>query len=435
MNQLKRKFYSGMSKAWPIVFYAISSAALADQMHYRNVITGERAQGLGGAYTGVADDASGVVYNPGGLAFAQSNDISGSANAFYSKKSTFKKAFLGVSDFVEESGGTFAPFFGVMQKLDKYMPGLVGGFAYYTLDTELKDQDDLLSYNQVTRYHRAANERSATFGATAALGYRVSSSLGIGLSLGYIKVDELNQVSQNSIVAIYPDPTTGTQKGPTFQVLSSRESLEAHGAQIGFGVQWAPSAELSVGAMARSGSYASQKYSLIVDKLTVDTGTVKDASPLALQTDNPLGSMPLEFRLGVAWFASPRLLVTSDIDFHEKVSDVSSVTARQYERESVLNYAVGTEYYLTSSIPVRFGLFTNDDARPMPTTSKIGQADHIDYKGASLFFAWAQPNSQISAGAVVQKGSGKSQKRTEVSTLQDVESLAYTLGFSATHSF
>lgn len=403
----------------------VSSAASADQMHYRNVITGERAQGLGGAYTGVADDASGVFYNPGGLAFAQSNDISGSANAFYSKKVTFKKAFLGVSDFVEESGGTFAPFFGVMQKLGKVLPGLVGGFAYYTLDTELKDQDDLkTNLGALQRFHRAANIRAATFGATGALGYRVSPSLGLGLSFGYIKVDELTQVSQNYTIT----------SGPNYLAQSVRESLIAHGAQLGFGVQWAPSAQLSVGATVRSGSYASQKYSQVVDKVKVDAGVI-DASPTMANSDNPLGSMPLELRAGVAWFASPRLLLTSDIDFHEAVADTSAVTKTLYTRESVTNFALGSEYYMTASIPLRLGFFTNYDATPTPKTSKIGQPDHIDYMGTSMFLAWAQPNSQISAGIVVQKGTGKSQKNASDSSLQDIDALAYTLGFSATHSF
>lgn len=420
----QKRLFRVINNSLPLLAF-VSSAALADQMHYRNVITGERAQGLGGAYSGVADDASGVFYNPGGLAFAQSNDISGSANAFYSKKVTFKKAFLGVSDFVEDSGGTFAPFFGVMQKLDKYMPGLVGGFAYYTLDTELKDQDDLkTNLGALQRFHRAANIRAATFGATGALGYRVSPSLGVGLSFGYVKVDELTQVSQNYTIT----------SGPNYMAQSLRESLVAHGAQLGFGVQWAPSAQVSVGGMVRSGSYASQKYSQVVDKVKVDAGVI-DASPATATSDNPLGSMPLEMRAGVAWFASPRLLVTSDIDFHEAVSDTSDVTKTLFTRESVTNFALGTEYYLTASVPFRFGVFTNYDATPTPTTSKLGQPDHIDYMGTSLFLALAQPNSQISAGVVVQKGTGKSQKNATDSGLQDVESLAYTLGFSATHSF
>ena len=40
----------------------------------------------------------------------------------------------------------------------------------------------------------------------------------------------------------------------------------------------------------------------------------------------------------------------------------------------------------------------------------MNQQDHIDYMGYSLFFAWVQPNSQISIGAVYQDGKGEAQK-------------------------
>lgn len=426
-----------MSNFYRLIFmftWCVSGVSVAEQSYYRNVIIGERAQGLGGAYAGVSDDASGVYYNPGGLAFAQSNDISGSANAFYSKKITYKKAFLGVSDFVEESGGAFAPFFGVMQKLDKYLPGLVGGFAYYTLDTELKDQDDF-KYNVPTslgpviqRFHRAATIRAATYAATGALAYRFSPRLGLGVSLGYLSINELTQISQNL-----------TATGNNFQMQSLRDSLNAHGVQVGIGVQWAPSAELALGAMIRSGKYASQKFSQVIDKIVILEGKLVSTAPSEFSLDNPLGSIPLEIRAGAAWFASPRLLVTTDVDWHEAVSDTSPATANVYGKQSVLNYAMGTEYYMTSSLPLRFGLFTNKDARPMPEV-KDGEPDHIDYTGSTLFLAWAQPNSQVSAGVVVQKGSGKAKKvqgnsEAAAKVLQDIEAFAYTLGFSATHNF
>lgn len=402
-----------------------SAVLKADQMHYRNIVTGERAQGLGGAYTAVSDDASGVYYNPAGLAFAQSNDISGSANAFYSKKVTYKKAILGTDDWVEESGGTFAPFFGAMQKLDKMIPGLVGGFAYYTTDTELKDQDSLIANKSgIGRFHRAANQRAATFAASGALGYRVSTTLGVGLGLGYVKVDELTQVSQNFY----------TSAGNYYLMNSVRESLVAHGAQATLGIQWAPATKVSFGLSVRSGAYASQKYNQTLDQLVVSS----DGSqylPSAVSTSNPLGSMPLEIRGGVAWFASPRLLVTADVDWHDEANDMDKSTKSLFLRESVLNYAVGTEYYVTPSVPLRFGYFTNSDATPSPSSSKMGQPDHIDYQGMTIFAALAQPTSQLSAGAVIQQGTGKSQKIANTKQTQDIEAFAYTLGFSATHSF
>ena len=61
--------------------FLMDYAVYADQYHYHNIILGDRAMGLGGAFVGVSDDASGVYYNPAGLGFALSNDISGSANA------------------------------------------------------------------------------------------------------------------------------------------------------------------------------------------------------------------------------------------------------------------------------------------------------------------------------------------------------------------
>ena len=42
------------------------------------------------AFTAVADDASGIFYNPAGLGFALNSDISGSANAYYSKETVYK---------------------------------------------------------------------------------------------------------------------------------------------------------------------------------------------------------------------------------------------------------------------------------------------------------------------------------------------------------
>ena len=402
----------------------LSTDLIADQMHYRNIITGERAQGLGGAYVGVSDDASGVYYNPAGLSFAQSNDISGSANAFYSKKLTYKKAIFGTDDWKEESGGTFAPFFGTMQKLDKILPGLVGGFAYYTTDTELKDQDSLIvGKGSIGRFHRAANQRAATWSAAGALGYRVSPTLGVGLGLGYIKVDELTQVSQN----LY------TSSLNAFTMMSVRESLVAHGAQASLGLMWAPASKISMGLSAKSGAYASQKLKQTTDQLKV--GSKVEYLPSEVNSSNPLGSLPLEIRAGVAWFVSPRLLVTTDLDWHDKADDMDNSTKAIYKRESVLNYSVGTEYYVTPSVPVRVGFFTNSDATPTPKSSKLNQADHVDYTGMTIFGALAQPTSQLSAGAVIQQGKGKSQKLYNDPSTQDIEAFAYTLGFSATHSF
>ncbi|MDY7035416.1 MAG: aromatic hydrocarbon degradation protein, partial [Thermodesulfobacteriota bacterium] len=40
------------------------SDAFADDYHYVNMLVGDRATGLGGAYTAVSDDPAGCFFNP-----------------------------------------------------------------------------------------------------------------------------------------------------------------------------------------------------------------------------------------------------------------------------------------------------------------------------------------------------------------------------------
>jgi hypothetical protein len=415
----------------------LSTATFADIYHYNNVIIGERAQGLGGAYTAVADDASGVYYNPAGLAFAQSNDISGSANAFYSKKVTYKDVFEG-QDFIETSNGTFAPFFGAMQKLDKYVKGLVGGFAYYNIDTELSEQKDEVKdavvdasvNNKYIILRRTLNLKRSSTGASVGLGYRMTPSLSLGFALTYLNYDELTQ-SFLSVQQTYLDGR--------FDVAQNiRDRLTTYGLEPAFGVQWAPFTKLSTGFVIKKGQFASSKYVKDTVKTQLvykaPTGTSVKSETVAPATEssaNPIGSPPLQARLGVAYFASPELLATFDLSYTAAVDDIDSSYKELNKRAAVLNEHIGVEYYMTPSMPLRLGLFTNNDGRKDFSAYNI---EKIDYKGATIFMAWAQPNSQIALGTILQKGTGKAHKVSST-TEQSVEAFSYTIAFSATHSF
>ena len=201
----------------PIFTLIATLPLLGDQYHYSNIIIGERAIGLGGAYTGVAGDASGVFYNPAGMAFALSNDISGSANALYRRNVTHKET-IGKNDFVEESSGMLPSFFGGLQKLDHLVKGLVFGFGIYSIDNELKDQNDNFEERvnlgtpsacpnststdprppfQLLRFHRSVTQRASTSVFSGALGWRAFDNMAFGVGLDYVNVDELIQEYQD----------------------------------------------------------------------------------------------------------------------------------------------------------------------------------------------------------------------------------------------
>ena len=143
----------------------------------------------------------------------------------------------------------------------------------------------------------------------------------------------------------------------------------------------------------------------------------------------------------MAWFATTRLLLTADVTHFSGTKDGDgdgTNPAKDRARQSMVVRQQRTmqealEYYITTSVPIRVGVFTNNDARPEVKEGEQNQMDHIDYMGYSLFFAWVQPNSQVSIGAVYQDGKGEAQKAGG-SAIQDVVSNAYTLAISATHS-
>ena len=445
-------------KIFPVVLgMGLSGAAVADQFHYQNVLMGDRAMGLGGAFTAVSDDASGVVYNPAGLAFALSSDISGSGNAYYTKKVTYKKT-IGNKSFVEKSGGSLAPFFGALQKLDRTMPGLVAAFGLYNQDSELKDQDDNIEYQgSILRFHRAVQERAATTGIAVAAAKRFGI-MGLGVSVTYFSADELYQEYQD--VQQGGDATWVLMDNtPFFHLLTQdiRQRLKVDALALGLGAQWALNGGLSLGVavkipavIAQSFENGSEQSSSYVYYGSAGELDVVNKSDLVLghkiysqagqivrnvvnnrKDKNPVGQWPTEVRAGLAWFASAQLMWTMDVLYYTAThGDMAT-----YKRSAVTNFATGMEYYVTPSVPLRFGLFTNNDARPAPLSSQMNQRDSIDYTGGTLFMGWVQPNSQIALGTILQQGKGKAQKIAESTAIQTVEASAVTYALAATHSF
>lgn len=449
-----------------------ASAANADQFHYNNVPVGTRAVGMGGAFGGVADDASGVFYNPAGLAFALSNDIQGSANAFYKKKTTYDSTLCG-DDFVEDSSGSLSPFFGGLQKLDRYVEGMVFAFGVYYTDGDLKDQDTQIDDKtcnsvQIERYHRTSNARAGTYYAGAAVGYRPTTNMAFGFGLNYFNADELVQEYQDA------KQTFGTTKDGTtvWRTLTSnvREHLVVHGVQPVLGFQAALPAGFTAGLTVKKGIIASQKFDSTAETRTSrytqsqhdELSTTGQTTALITEniadekSDKPMGSWPAEVRFGTAWFASPTLLLAFDVTHYTAVTDAGKLKTNgdlpRYNREAVTNFALGSEWYVAPAFPLRLGVFTNNDARPKvnkgtpdesagKTCTKdkdfaekyCGQPDHIDYVGESLFIAWVQPNSQIAAGLTLQQGKGQAQKLAD-HQVQDVKSTQSSFAFSATHN-
>ncbi len=443
---------NGIRSGLIFILVSLNSEILfSDQFHYNNIIVGDRAMGLSGAYCGVSDDASGVVYNPAGLAFALSNDISGSANAFYSREVKYKKT-IGESDFKEQSSGSVPSFFGGLQKLDNIMDGLVFAFGIYSTDNEQKDQNDKivgvdLTSTSIDRFHRTSNMRAATTYFGGSLAKRLTNKISMGVGMNYISINELIQE--------YQDAKQYFKTAGFYRILTQniRQNLVVTGIQPVLGMQMALG-RFSLGVTLKKGVVLSEKMELGTETRTAilsadantaleDDSTTTSATGTITRVLNdeevkkPITSFPLELRTGIAWFASTKLLVTGDVSYHSAVTDAGKIESfgkAMFNKEAVMNFYLGTEYYVLNSLPVRLGYFTNNDARPNVEEGKSAQADHVDYNGYSGFLAWVQPNSQVAVGGILQFGSGKAQKLGDTA-IQDVDGNSRTFAFSASHNF
>ena len=91
--------------AWLACAAAMAPAApRADESHYHDYPVGDRALGLGGAFTALADDASAAYHNPAGLAEVPSSSFSLSGALYGRSKETLEADF---PVFVEGGDGGF----------------------------------------------------------------------------------------------------------------------------------------------------------------------------------------------------------------------------------------------------------------------------------------------------------------------------------------
>ena len=128
------------------------------------------------------------------------------------------------------------------------------------------------------------------------------------------------------------------------------------------------------------------------------TGTASLATTMNSTKTELKRNMPLHIAFGAAYFPTPSLLYTFDIDYYK---------AQEKGRTDVINYSGGTEYFVNPTNALRFGLFTNFDNRPTPDSKTTAPYDYIDLYGASFGYTSYSSSSSLTLGAIYTTGNGK----------------------------
>ena len=416
-----------------VVIFLTCATASADEFHYNNMLIGDRASGLGGAYVAISDDPAGLYYNPAGVVYAVS-DITASMNA-YNVTVTRYKSVLNGKDWERTSTALLPNFFGITQKLG---PG-VFGFSYAVTDSIQEDQAQTFSDVPIVGSEYSVNfnnlDTTTIFGPTYAVS--VSNKLSIGLSLfSHIRSQELviNQLFEFADETILVDNISTTRD--LFHSDNRYVSLLEYGIKPVLGIMYSPVDSISLGLSISdtflvSSNYEEQKT--ILSNFTCDD-TNKNLSQQCIHTglinlrnkNENTRHIPWSLNFGIVYFAHSKLMLTSSFWVHEPVNG---------EVQPLINAAVGLEYYITGKFAVRMGAYTNFSNTPEINSAKDVDADeHIDILGATLSLSHFSRTAALTLGFAGTYGSGQAQILDDDKT-QDIEYYGVSVFLSGTNSF
>lgn len=390
----------------------------ADEYHYNNILIGDRAAGMGGAYTAISDDPSGLYYNPAGIVYAAGSNLSASANAFHMTQTKYNKAItwndkgvIGGNDWVRSSSALLPNFFGIVQPLGK---GKVG-FSYAVTDSTLENQDQVFTnIPGINRYVINFNRKDNTYNFGPSYAIKVNDRFSVGATL-YAHYRE-----NEWILNRYKDLPTGADW------LNVYYQTNESGIKPIVGFMWTPIDKLSLGLkMSQTKVFSSD---VNVQKMyKTDTSNTVTRYDLTI---NEKQEHPFSTTLGVAYFQTSAFLVSGDLSYYAKTSDPNFG-----DKEATWNAALGTEYYASERWALRAGLFTNRANTPVINNGDNNKLDHVDLYGGSLSMTYFTRQSSVTLGGSYSYGAGKAQVSDNTTDIQDVESQSETIFLSAGYSY
>ncbi|PKN71898.1 MAG: hypothetical protein CVU50_09655 [Candidatus Cloacimonetes bacterium HGW-Cloacimonetes-3] len=336
---------------------------------------GSRATSMGGAFRGMADDASAMYWNPAGLGFMDEMSV-GLGGTFILPSSTWDPtgtALTGIPGFsakeyeAEKSLRSFPNLFATMAKNPKLKYGL-GVFIPYGLGTTWD------AYNQAAVGISSADFPTEEMMSSIAIidvhpsvAYQITPCLsaGLGISAMYGTIE----------IAKLQFPFTGV--APAYYSYATPKTTDLNGSGMGFGANFGllfkPMDKLSVGV---SGKLPSE-ISLEGDVETYTWSAPSTRAGGVFDIESAL-KLPGEVGLGVSYKVMPSWVVNLDYAYtmwdrlDEVVVDITipSVGVVQdkllFNWESTSRISLGTEY-LKGCNAFRAGVYYDQTPIPLET--------------------------------------------------------------------
>lgn len=439
-----------------ILFFLIHFQIFGDWQHYNDFLIGDRAVAMGGAYTGISSDASGIYYNPGGIAFSSDKELSVSTSGFYFNTLKINSLF-GATDYKlnDTTFDSLNGFLGYTMKLTMFDEDYFIGFSIYVPDSEnsfrrvhFNKSSKFLNFNnslEINKLNYDKRETQKESNYNISISKKILSNLGLGLSIGFFNYQMEMLRSANLFIGPF-----ATTSGENYKLFSSEEDSFAfvRGISLNFGVLYKIVESFSIGlSMNYKYPIVKEAYEhsvnsfLITDANSAPLGPgffYLDGTPVVqygfLENSDDykrfIKSMPFEIRFGLAWQIFNVSIIDLDLDYHTGLhSDIDYFSVKP-----VLNVSLGSDTNIYDNLFFRMGFFTNKYGGTDVSSEGIIDSD---FYGVSSGVAYKNDkNSIFSLTTVYQKTFNAKYTDTIIDSKAnypsaDLSSLSVMLGISS----
>lgn len=429
-----------MFRLWVVIagltgLLLVSGGARADDTHYRGLPIGAHAIGLGGAFTGVADDASATYFNPAGMALGGNFGLSAGLSVNAWERFDLKRAFRqpdGTSSATTKTNRNVPIFVGAGLKFGpknsygekKYALGVsVVEPIFFAGGAFLKSSSPEIAL--VDTYEAAFKDRATWYGLSFAGRINRRHSLGAALHLSARK---LNHAETGLALAggpdaqeVAPDVFQGVSSAVNNQVLAFDAFHFVF--RLGWLFQIKPQVKLGVMLQA-PGIPLRQKVGVLSQGFVNDNrDTSMGGLTEAYFVDGKVNAnlpIPLELEAGVEYFPAENVLLALDASFHGPVRSSERVELGQQDipigglffdndtrRLPTGNVAVAGEFGIHRRVTIQAGFFTDfSSAAKIPDNPDRYYNPRINRLGGTLSLGVHASGISLAVGSTFIYGRG-----------------------------
>ena len=385
-----------MNKVLLLILVFFSLPTFAAFSNYNSILIGERAAGMGGAYTALSGDpAACSFYNPATLARMEGTSLSAAVSVYNKYETNFgeQRDFAGAPLRVNQ--GSFQPIptsSGSVYTFRNFAFGLSivipDSFSY---EGEIKSDSGNISLLSL-------EDESLWVGGNIAVNF--NEKLALGLTMYYTS----HTFSRST--------TDRTESGGDTSITNEVKTLTNNSIIYILGLYQQLSKRWSLGLSHRFSSLEISGHGTYFHSEVATTG-----APPSLNEDGILSEtvVPSKTTLGLAYEKKNDLTLSADLSYYgnEQYYDLQHTAGDLITHKNIWNLNLGAEVFLRDWLGLRAGVFSNFSSSPkIPKTVSERHPDFVDMWGFSANAAiYTSSQSSLTIGGYWVGGKGHSTQR------------------------